>query len=216
MASLLLLGAGGKGSAGVVAPTAATWDPATATAVTLSGGDLAATNTGTTSGDQGAKVAIASGKSTGKYYWEATRTSVAAAGNFGIGMGTTASTYTGMGTAVSGNLLRLSTGNFYDDGSSTGISLGAISQGQVIGVAVDFTNDRIWFRKAPSGFWNNDSGASPATNTNGLPLRGSGSMIPFVVFGGTGGTASNAATANFGATAFSGAVPSGFTSGWPP
>jgi hypothetical protein len=40
-------------------------------------------------------------------------------------------------------------------------------------------------------------------------------MAPFVTFGGTGGAASNVLTANFGDSAFSGAVPSGFTAGWP-
>jgi hypothetical protein len=40
-------------------------------------------------------------------------------------------------------------------------------------------------------------------------------MVPFVTFGGSPGSANNVITANFGASAFSGAVPSGFTSGWP-
>ena len=41
---------------GSIASTVITWDPATVAAVTLSGGNLVATNTGTTSGNQGAHV----------------------------------------------------------------------------------------------------------------------------------------------------------------
>jgi hypothetical protein len=40
-------------------------------------------------------------------------------------------------------------------------------------------------------------------------------MVPFVTFGGAGGSPGQVWTANFGATAFNGVVPSGFTAGWP-
>jgi hypothetical protein len=47
----------------------------------------------------------------------------------------------------------------------------------------------------------------------------SGTVVPFVTFGsgaaGAAGVAGNAFTANFGGSAFSGAVPSGYTAGWP-
>ena len=200
----------------VVPPvTYATWDPATVASVTLSGGNLVATNTGTSSADQGAHVAAANGKITGKYYFEMIYTTAAAGANVGVGIGTTTSTYTNMGNdATVGDMSFRGTGNIYANGTNTGLSIGVAGSGTGIGIAVDLDNHNIWFRKTPSGFWNNSGTANPATNTGGLVIP-AGTMVPFVTFGGGGGAANNIVTANFGASAFSGAVPSGFTSGWP-
>jgi hypothetical protein len=55
---------------------------------------------------------------------------------------------------------------------------------------------------------------NPDTGTGGVVIP-AGTIVPIVVFGGGGGVPNNVVTANFGASAFSGAVPSGFTSGWP-
>lgn len=193
----------------------ATWDPATVTAVTLSGGDLVATNTGTTSANQGAHVASGSGKTTGKYYFETTLTLKNAGGNCGVGIGTTASTYTNIGgTATSGNMVYFNSGNMWTNGGSTGFTLSARATGDVVGVAVDLDNRRIWFRVAPSGQWNASGSANPATNNLGFVIP-AGTMVPFNVFGGASGVAGSIHTTNFGASAFTGAVPSGFTAGWP-
>lgn len=192
-----------------------TWDPATVTAVTLSGGNLIATNTGTKSADQGAHVAAADGKTTGKYYFEATFITITGGANLGVGIGTTTSTYSGIGgNAVTGDNGYRS-GAIYANGSNTGISVGAYSNGQIAGVAVDLDNRKIWFRHAPSGNWNNSGTANPATNSGGITIP-AGTMVPFVTFGGNpGGAANNVVAGNFGASAFSGAVPSSFTAGWP-
>ena len=104
-------------------------------------------------------------------------------------------------------------GNIWSNGTTTGISLGARSAGNVIGVAIDLDNRKIWFRVAPSGNWNNSGTANPATNTGGI-VHPTGTMVPFCTFGGVSGTAGTTFTANFGATAFSGAAPPGFTTGW--
>ena len=192
------------------------WDAATITAVMLSGGNLVATNVGTTSVDQGARVASTSGNTSGKYYFEATFTTLTAGGDYGVGIGTPASSYLGMGQTggVTGNMLFRS-GNIYSAGTlQGGSSLAARSNGDVIGIAVDLDNRRVWFRVAPSGNWNNSGTANPATNTGGV-VTPAGTMVPFCTFGGAGGTADNVLTANFGASTFTGAVPSGFTSGWP-
>ena len=194
----------------------ATWDAATVTAVTLSGGDLVATNTGTTSTNQGAHVSTATGKTTGKYYFEITFTTITSAtgGNFGFGIGTTASTYANMGNNATTGDMVFNSGSIYAGGSNTGINMGGTpSNGSVISIAADLDNRKIWFRFAPSSNWNNSGTANPATNTGGITIP-AGTMVPFVTFGGTGGNASNVITANFGGSAFSGAVPSGFTSGW--
>jgi hypothetical protein len=200
--------------------TYATWDAATVTAVTLSGGNLVATNTGTTSVDQGAHVAAAGGKSSGKYYFEATFTtvmgSVGQGVDYGAGVGTPSSTYTGMGFSggVTGGMV-YKTGSVYMNGSNQGsFLLGTRVSGDVIGIAVDLDNRKLWFRVAPSGNWNASGTANPATNTGGFTLS-AGTMVPFATFGGASGLANNVITANFGASAFTGAVPAGFTSGWP-
>jgi len=193
-----------------------TWEAATVTSVTLSGGNLVATNTGTSATSQGAHVVSTSGKTSGKYYFEDTLTTIVGAGgaNYGIGVGTTASTYTNMGNAATTGVMMFRSGSIYSNGTNTGTTLGSRSSGNVIGVAVDLDNRKVWYRVAPSGNWNNSGSADPATNVGGITIP-AGTMIPFATFGGTGGAASNVQTTNFGASAFTGAVPSGFTAGWP-
>lgn len=203
-------------SAGAAA-TYATLDPATVTAVTLSGGNLVATNTGTTSADQGVKVASASSKNAGKYYFEATWATITSGigSNSSVGVGTPASTYTNMGNGGTTGVVNYVGGSIYANGSNTGITSGTTwFSGNVDGIAVDLDNRKIWFRSAPSGNWNNNAGNNPVTNVGGITIP-AGAMVPFITFGGTGGAAGNVMTANFGALAFTGAVPSGFTAGWP-
>lgn len=197
----------------VVATT--TWDAGTVTAVTLSGGNLVATNTGTTATSQGAHAPGTAGKTTGKFYFEATlTTNIQTGGNGGVGIGTTASTYANMGgSATTGDEVFWNSGNIWANGGNTAITLSGMPTGTVVGCAIDLDNRKAWFRRAPSGNWNNSGTADPATNVGGITIP-AGTMVPFLTFGGTGGTANNVITANFGASAFSGAVPSGFTSGW--
>jgi hypothetical protein len=201
---------------GVVAPvTYATLDPATVTAVTLSGGNLVATNTGTTSADQGAKVAAVSGKTSGKYYFEVEMTAYGNGVNGSAGVGTTASTYTGMGNGgTTGDALFLSGGNVWSNGGNTGTALGPSTPITKFGFTVDLDNRKFWARKGAAGNWNNSGAANPATNVGGITIP-AGTMVPFLTFGGSLGTANCVFTANFGASAFVGAVPSGITAGWP-
>lgn len=203
---------------------AAVWDTATVSAVTLSGGNLVATNTGTTSTNQGAHVAFANGQTTGKYYFEVTLTTLTGGADT-IGVASTTATYTGLSTgATQGVVAFTNTGRAWVDsagnvGPATG---GAMSTGQVISVAADLTNRRVWFRLAPSGLWNNSGSQDPTDGTGGHGGYGlvAGTIVPFVTFGngyvGSGGVSGNAFTANFGDSAFVGAVPSGYTAGWPP
>jgi hypothetical protein len=199
----------------VAAVTYATWDAATVAAVTLSGGNLIATNTGKNSADQGARVASTNAKTTGKYYFEATFITITGGANLGVGIGTTTSTYTGIGTNATTGNNGLRTGAIWANGANTGVSVGIYSNAQVAGVAVDLDNHKIWFRHSPSGNWNGNASYNPATNTGGITIP-AGAMVPFVTFGGTpGGAANNVVAADFGASVFSGTVPSGFTAGWP-
>jgi hypothetical protein len=195
--------------------TTVTFDPTTVTAVTLSGGNLVATNTGTTSADQGARVATASGKTSGKYYFEITYTTINDSGIW-MGAGTTASTYSGMGGGggVTGVIMRRSS-DVYSNGSTlTSVMWGNASAGQTIGIAVDLDNRRLWYRRN-AGDWNNNATYSPTTNVGGWTIP-AGTMVPFVAFGGfSGGGSGNVVTANFGASTFVAAAPSGFNAGWP-
>ena len=202
------------GSRTVAAPvTYVTWDSLTKTAVNLTGSDLVATNTGTTSADQGAHVPFFSARTSGKWYFEIAWTTVINGGNIGMGLGSTASTYTSMGGSGSTGPILFKSGNIYFGGSNAGSYFSARTSGQLMSVAADLDNRKIWWRNSPSGDWNGSPSNSPATNVGGLTIP-AGGMVPFVTFGGTSGVASNVFTANFGQSAFTGAVPSGFTSGW--
>ena len=192
--------------------TYVTWDTATVTAVTLSGGNLVATNTGTTSTDQGACVVNAAGKSSGKYYFEFVWTTVVGGGvNLGVGVGTTASTYPTMGNGGTTGIHVRRSGSVFSNGSNI-FTWQVWGAGTLMRVAFDLDNKKFWF--AASGNWNNNASADPATNIGGLAIP-AGTMVPFVTFGGSGGAAGAKVTTNFGGSAFANAVPAGFTAGWP-
>jgi hypothetical protein len=200
----------------VVSAASPAFDPATATAVVLSGGNLIVTGAGTTSVDQGAKLVSASGKTSGKYYFEQTILALTLSPNRGTGIGTTASTYTNMGnSATSGVNMYPNTGGIFAGGVNTAISIGARAAGDVIGYAVDLDNRRIWIRPNPGAIWNNNAANDPVTNVGGITIP-AGTMVPFCTFGGASGVAGSSFKANFGASAFAGTVPAGFTAGWPP
>jgi hypothetical protein len=92
-------------------------------------------------------------------------------------------------------------------------SLGVRANGDIIGVAIDIAAKLIWFRVAPSGNWNGSGTANPVTGTGGVDITSivTGPLYPIEGINGVG-----AITANFGASAFTGAVPSGFVSGFSP
>jgi len=190
--------------------------------ITLSGGNLIATcNTSGTS-----LVRAVDAQSLGKFYWECTFNTVTnsdtAAGlassktptNFNLSGSGGASVGT---TGVSKN-----TGNISVDGSitvvldgtgSTTIALGAITSGMVLCVAVDLTSRLIWYRIGAAGNWNANATRNPATGVGGVVILNLGNGIP--VFPAANVNALNdQITANFGDTAFVGAVPSGYTSGF--
>jgi hypothetical protein len=189
----------------------------TPTNATLSNGNLTATHSNSTT-NSGARTA--SVKTTGKYYFEVTINLNAALS--GIEILKSSAAYATGGTFVSETVVLVGSGGgnpfgqILVDSGSTGFALGAITGATTLGVAVNFTNTLVWFRIAPSGNWNGNGTADPATNTNGAALAGAvvgGSAAgPTCLFYGDN---TETCTFNFGASAFSGTVPSGFTSGWP-
>jgi hypothetical protein len=208
-ANIIEAAAAAETASGTVGSTFAVWDPATIANGTLSNGNLTFSNTGGASADQGARVAAS--KTTGKYYFELTITTLAGGGNTGIGVCTTASTYTAMGNnATTGVEHFTASGNIWSNGSPSGSSLAGRASGDKIGIAIDLDNRMAWFRVAPAGNWNGSGTANPATNTGGVTIP-AGAMVPVCTFN-VGGSVF---LANFGASTFAGAVPSGFTSGWP-
>jgi hypothetical protein len=202
---------GVDGGGGIVSPTYATLD-GTPTNTTLSGGNLIASHSNSSGG--GART------NSGLYYFEVTLTALNAitsgiallksAGAYNSGLADNTVLYVGNGGGTSFGAIFANTG-------STGFALGSLSGSPTIGVAVDFTHIKIWFRIAPSGNWNGGGTADPATNTGRADISGAvgggASAGPVVNFA---GNSSEAVTFNFGASAFVGTVPSGFTSGWPP
>jgi hypothetical protein len=207
----------------------ATWDTATVSAVTLSGGNLVVTNTGTTSTNQGAHVALSSAKNAGKYYFEITLTTYTGGAGVGVGVSDGSLTYSSMSAGPTYGQMCFAVGHtgsgtiFSGSAGNTGLSLGACTSGSVICVAADFTSDnrRVWFRKGAAGPWNGGGGADPTVGhgTGGGLVMISGAIVPYVTFGsgpaGAAGVAGNVFTANFGATSFVGTPPTGYTAGWP-
>jgi hypothetical protein len=187
-----------------VSVTNNTWNPADKSAsVVLSNGDLWAYASAANQGVRG-KVPTAS-----KFYFEVTN-SGGFAGNTGVATATanlTTISINGIGGAVCNS----GTGSIWINNSTSQASLGAIANGDTLCVAVDRTNQRIWFRKN-GGIWNNNASADPATNVGGLSISVLFASVPPYPFAGFGVAGVNKnQVANFGASTFAQAIPSGFS-----
>lgn len=187
------------------------WNSADKSAnITLSGGNLTATvGTNSNSGVRAVDKQVL-----GKFYWEYTCTTFTGTGN-GVGFaGLGASLSQPVNTALSAPACCVrQSGLILIDSISSGSTLGTITSGSVVCVAVDCTARLVWFRLGAGGNWNGTAGANPATATGGVPFFNLGDALPlypWIVLGVT----NDAVTANFGDTAFTGAVPSGYTSGF--
>ena len=179
-------------------PVVAAWNPADkSAAVTLSNSNLTVTTSGN---NTGARTTVAA--SSGKLYFEISSTGISGY----IGLGLAAMPFNATTSAVG---VAPSSGWIQVNGASV-LNIGGLAS--TVSVAVDLDAKRIWFRSAPSGNWNANATYNPATNVGGVDISAlSGPLYPMV----TALLASNNATANFGASAFSGAMPAGFTSVWP-
>jgi hypothetical protein len=182
-----------------------TWNPNDLLAITLSGGNLIATLS--TTGGVRAYCSV----NTGKVYWECT-VGTWANNNTGVGLALSSAALNTVATSTLGAALVYRTGSIFINNVNTGSSLGTRASGNIIGIAVDFDAKLIWLRVAPAGTWNGSGTADPATGTGGLSLS-SLTQPFFPLFAGV--LVNEACTANFGASAFSGSVPSGFYPGIP-
>jgi hypothetical protein len=186
-----------------------TWNPSDkGSIITLSGGNLIATSTGGAT----QSVRAIDKQVTGKFYWEVTcNIWTSTVTNTGIVSGNLPTSATFNETNYSCVLLR--NGGVTVNASSTGISFGTIANGTVVCIAFDASERKIWFRLGAAGNWNNSATANPATGSGGVFVS---LGLAYPAYPGlTLVTVNDQTTANFGDTAFIGAVPSGFTSGWP-
>jgi hypothetical protein len=174
--------------------------------LTLSGSNLTAT-----AGSGGfAWVRTTDKQVAGKFYWEiAATTFVNASSQIGVA---TATANISVGLTAAGTLGVARAGNISLDGNNTGVSIGSIAGGTVC-FAFDVAARLIWVRLGSAGNWNNSSTANPATSAGGISTPGLGLGIPIYAAAFPVGV-SDAVTANFGDSAFTGTVPSGFTSGF--
>ena len=188
-----------------------TWNPSDKTAgVTLTGSNLIATASATSNG-----VRAVDKQTTGKFYWEYTcnvsTLNVTAVGVASGGLNLAAAVNSSQPAGVSWCAL-LHGGALVVDGSNQ-VIFSALTSGNVVCIAHDIGGKQIWFRVGAAGNWNNSGTANPATGAGGISvpkLGGAFAVYPAAWFGG----ASEQTTANFGDTAFTGTVPSGFTSGF--
>jgi hypothetical protein len=170
---------------------------------TFSGGNLTTTAIGNS--NQNARTLLAF--TSGKIYFEATM--VVINGQPGIGIGNAnvvAGTYAG---STQSGFTYIANGQVYTNGGSA-TTLLAFGATDVICVAVDIANKKLWFRK--NGLlWNNTAGNDPAANVGGLDLTTllgiNGTVYPQTNVSSTG----DQVRINLGATAFAQAVPAGFT-----
>lgn len=153
-------------------------------------------------------------QSSGKYYCEFTALTVGTASGWRLGV------------VNSGITLHIPLGNdanfsigYGGDGvvsrnGSTQATLATYTTANLICMAVDLTNNKIWWRKGATGGWNNDviGNQNPATNTGGVSISAiTGPVLPAW----SGSTNKDQVTVNFGATAFAGTPPAGFAD-WAP
>ncbi len=196
--------------------TPSEFDTGTAANVTLSNGNLTVVNNLSNSDtNQGARVALTSARDDCRYYFEITQDVNAGGWEVGVGVVKTTQGFSGFsGGGANGVWLDTGSGstNLFSNGSLSATT--GIPPGATIGIAVDMDNGKVWMCDASGGDWNGDPAADPATNTGGAALI-AGLMTPVVTFGGFTGASGNQFTANFGASAFVGTVPTGFGPGWP-
>jgi hypothetical protein len=184
------------------APATTTWNPAAlGSSLTLSTDHLTFTETGP--GGFDSALGIAS-HSTGKFYFELVPNWTA--GNIYVGLGNAS---TPLHAAFPSPAVVWGPGGQIFQNGGNAATIQTYVTGTTLCVAADLTNNKIWFRPN-GGNWNNDviANQNPATNTGGFTIgvTGGGPYFPL----GTVANSTDAATANFGATAYAQSVPAGF------
>lgn len=172
--------------------------------VALSNGGLTAT-VGTSANTEVARSIVSN--STGKYYAEFKVVAAANPGNNTLGIiNGTGSLEQYVGRDLNSIGVDVGTGAVFINAASVATVSSSVV-GDTICTAVDLTNGKIWFR-TNGGNWNNNGTANPATNTGGISLS---TLNAGPYFAGVAmATNTDSFTANFGATPYANAAPSGF------
>ena len=147
-----------------------------------------------------ARIAGSIGVTSGKWYWEITPTNNTTLQVIGIGLGNTPSNYPGYDS----NTYGFYTGNGLKYNNATGTTYGSYSAGQIVGVALDLDNGKIWF--SCNGTW--QASGDPAAGTNAAFTSVSGTYFPEY---GVNSISTNG-HANFGQRPFAYTPPTGFKS----
>lgn len=172
--------------------------------IALSNGNLTAA---TNSGSWGTARSL-SALSTGKRYFEFTTTLTTIPSFVGL-VAANAALPVGY-NAANGSAGLDGLGAMRINGSTVTGSIGSLSPaGSKVRCAVDLDAKLIWFEVIGSGAgWNGNIANNPATGVGGRSIAGM--ALPAAPFF-TGGANGDSVTVNFGASAFTGAVPAGFT-----
>jgi hypothetical protein len=198
-----------------------TWDPtwSLANIVTYTNNNLSIAGSAAT---QDTLVRTVAGRTTGKYYFEINVTNGSAAGDTG-GIGIIESAMPNAGDYIGGQASGIgwgygSAGGYYEiwagavfpNPQSPGTAAATeIATGTTYMFALDMTNKEFW--AGQGGTWYNAGNPAAGTSdTNQVATSLSGTVYPSVVFY---ASSPNRFTANFGASPFSFAVPSGFAAG---
>lgn len=185
--------------------TSTTYNPSDkAASITLSGGDLTASISG--SSGTGNVFTIYSA-STGKYYWETLINSADAGDTWYHGVAISTEATSTNGRASSNFWLIQSQGIVYN--GTAGSTYTGYSAGDRVMVAVDLSNTSIWFGR--NGTWFNSG--DPGAGTGAIYTNVSGT-VECVLGWSSGGPKNWNITSNFGGSAFTYTVPSGFNEGW--
>jgi hypothetical protein len=182
--------------------------------ITLSGGNLIAT--WTTATTTYALIRSTTSKSAGKWYFESTDV-VSASGFNAIGLANASLSMAGavyLGQDHNGVGWQNGTGNIFSGGAPLG-SCNSSNTGfvlnDVLGIAVDVSNSLLWVKDLTVGSnWNNSGAADPGTGVGGIDISSLTPVQPLYVAVGIYATP-RSMSVNFGASAFTGSVPSGFT-----
>lgn len=172
-----------------VTPAATTtWNPSDKNAsITLSGGDLTATNSSSSTTDNKA-VRGTIGKSSGKWYWEVTMTTIGDNVQVGVARSTESlSNFIGSGTYGWGYN---NYGTLWNGGAGA-VTKDAFTAGTVIGIALDMDSGEVSFYK------------------NGV-LQHTFTGVTGTIYPALSAINGGVFTANFGATSFAHSAPSGF------
>jgi hypothetical protein len=159
------------------------------------GATLSNGNTKSVTGTSSAQVLTTMGVSKGKWYWEVKATNLP--GAYGtIGICPTSPTSTSNFISSRANeYMYYSSGAFYYNGGSTG-TYASYATGDIIGVAMDLDNNRLFFSK--NGTWQNS--ADPTTSTGAYTITAPASTDTGLYFPAVGywDTGSGTFECNFG------------------